>query len=293
MTHIYHIPDSTDEHPAWDGAAVTGRARCIRAHNVNAFTVMGTNSWIIIEPGAQGALVVDPGPPEPAHLDALVDACTQAGARVAAIALTHKHADHVEGVPAFIERVGDVPVYGRAPLGDLMLSDPVNFSYHPLPDGPFTPFPGCPSLEVVSLPGHASDCVGILLNDEGSMLTGDMIFRDWSTIIVHPDGTLGDYFASLDTLATLTRTGTVSLLLTGHGCPIDDPASTIASYAAHRRHRLDTLRQAIAATGSTDARTLAARLYGHLDASLQEPGVVACEAQLAYLRAIDDPCLSR
>ena len=72
MTHIYHIPDSCDDHPGWNGAPVTKRARCIRANNADEYTVCGTNTWIVAEPDAGAALIVDPGPAESAHLDGRV-----------------------------------------------------------------------------------------------------------------------------------------------------------------------------------------------------------------------------
>ena len=292
MTHIYHIPDSCDDHPAWNGAAVTDRTRCIRAHNVDAYTVNGTNTWIVAEPDADAALIVDPGPADPAHLQAIASVCSERGMKPAAIALTHKHEDHSESVPACIELFGRIPVYARAPLADQPFAGPVSFDYLPLPDGPFAPFCGCSSMEIVSLPGHSSDCIGIIVNRDDAVLTGDTIFRDWSTVIVHPDGKLIDYFDSLETLQRLNQQGRANLLLTGHGRPIDDPLSTIDSYIVHRKHRLDAMREAIAAMGTKDAEMLSTKLYGHLNTSLKQASLVATEAQLAYLEATHDPCLN-
>lgn len=292
MTHIYHIPDSCDDHPAWNGAPVTDRARCIRANNANAYTVIGTNTWIVAEPSADAALIVDPGPAEPAHLQAIMDACAAMGARPAAVVLTHKHADHTESVPAFIRLAEGIPVYGRAPLADQPFAGPIGFDYRLLPDGPFTPFDNCPTLEVISLPGHSSDSVGIIISRDDAVLTGDTIFRDWSTVIVHPDGKLSDYLDSLEALKRLNRQGRADLLLPGHGRPIDDPESSLESYIVHRKHRLDAVRQAIAKLGTTNAEVLAKELYGHLDPSLRQASLTATEAQLAYLEEIHDACLN-
>lgn len=291
MTHIYHIPDSCDDHPGWNGAAVTKRARCIRANNADEYTVCGTNTWIVAEPDAGAALIVDPGPAESAHLDAIMAACAEMGAQPAAIALTHKHDDHSESVPAFIRIAGRMPVFARAPLADQPFAGPIDFPYRPLPDGPFAPFPSCPSLEVVSLPGHSSDSVGIIVNRDDAVLTGDTIFRDWSTVIVHPDGKLSAYLDSLELLKRLNRQGRADLLLPGHGRPIQDPDSSLESYIVHRKHRLDAMRQAIAKLGTTNAKSLSVELYKGLSPSLSEAALLATEAQLAYLEETHDPCL--
>lgn len=293
MTKIYHIPDSTDTHPAWHSRLVTERALCLRADNVDKFTVCGTNTWVIAEPGSADCFVLDPGPDDPKHLKRIADTCAHENLHIRCIVVTHKHMDHVEGIPSFLRLVGDdLPVYGRPPVQDLMLNEPASFDYRPLPDGPFAPFPGCPSMEVISLPGHCSDEIGIILQDEGSLLSGDMMFRDWSTVLVYPDGTLTDYFNSLYKVQHLVENGTVERLLTGHGWPIDDPASTTASYIVHRNHRLDDMRRAISTLHTEDLEQLFPHMYKNLNPSLKEPALTSMRAQIAYLHDIEDPVLA-
>ncbi len=88
-------PDSTLA--PWSGGQVTVRAHCVLAPNPGPMTLDGTNTWVLLEPGAADALVVDPGPLDEAHLRRVLDVVAAAGARVAETVLTHRHADHAEG----------------------------------------------------------------------------------------------------------------------------------------------------------------------------------------------------
>ena len=85
---------------------MTPRAHCVLAPNPGPMTLDGTNTWVLLEPGATEAVVVDPGPLDEAHLAAVLAVVADAGARVALTVLTHGHADHAEAVPRFAELTG-------------------------------------------------------------------------------------------------------------------------------------------------------------------------------------------
>src|SRR5665213_757825 len=86
------------EHP-------TARAFLVRANNPSPMTLEGTNTWLLVEPGARQAIVVDPGPDAALRRDAVLAAIERAGAnQVALILLTHGHADHADGAPALSQR---------------------------------------------------------------------------------------------------------------------------------------------------------------------------------------------
>ena len=82
-----------------DGSG-TDRARCVLAPNPGLMTLDGTNTWLVAEPGSATTVVVDPGPDDGAHLRRVVSVAEQAGQRIAAIVLTHGHADHSGGARA-------------------------------------------------------------------------------------------------------------------------------------------------------------------------------------------------
>ena len=90
----------------WSAGPVTPRATALLAPNPSWMTLDGTNSWLLAEPGATQAILVDPGPEDPGHLDALVGAAESIGARISLVLLTHGHADHSAGARSLHERTG-------------------------------------------------------------------------------------------------------------------------------------------------------------------------------------------
>src|ERR671932_1701079 len=99
----------------------------LRAGNPSPLTLTGTNTWVL---GCEPAWVVDPGPALDAHLEAVAaEVAARGGA--GGIALTHDHADHVEGVEALRSLLGEVPVAAARFPGDVVLADGATF-------GPFS-----------------------------------------------------------------------------------------------------------------------------------------------------------
>src|SRR6516165_2237518 len=75
--------------------------RRIMANNPGPFTFKGTVSYII---GRGKVAIVDPGPDDPAHIGALLDAVR--GETVTHIFVTHTHRDHSPAVPAIKAATG-------------------------------------------------------------------------------------------------------------------------------------------------------------------------------------------
>ena len=90
---------------AIDGSG-TARARCVLAPNPSLMTLDGTNTWLIAEPGAEPAMVVDPGPDDARHLDRVRATAAEAGQRIEKIVLTHGHPDHSAGARRLAELTG-------------------------------------------------------------------------------------------------------------------------------------------------------------------------------------------
>lgn len=183
----------------------------IRADNPGAFTLSGTNSWIV----AHGpAWLVDPGPALGDHIDALAGAINERGG-LGGIALTHDHADHSEAVWALRERYPGVPVAAGRGDVDVILADGDPFG----------------SLEPVSTPGHAPDHFAFVFGRVA--MTGDAVLGEGSVFISPDPGALVGYLAALERL----RDRRLELLCPGHGPPVHDPQAKLDEYITHRLER--------------------------------------------------------
>lgn len=254
--------------PAWGSGRVSARARVILADNPSPLTYLGTNTWVLADPGAPACVVVDPGPDSAPHLRGVLRACAEDGCEVAAVLLTHDHADHAEGAERFAALAG-APVLSRK--GGTLL------------DGPLDLGPGAPRLEVIPLPGHASDLVGFLVPADSSIVTGDMLFRQSSTLICWPDGSLAEYLESLERLRAVVEAHGIARLLTAHGPLIDDPLAAIDRARLHRLERLERVRVAAMSGAGADVEGIIEAVYQDVDARLDPAARINIHAQLEYL----------
>lgn len=210
----------------------------VTATNRSAFTFHGTNSYLV---GQDVLAVIDPGPADETHLDALVAAI--GGRPVSHIVVTHTHLDHSALAPALAERTG-APIVGAAPhhaardlyIGEINPLDAAADKTHrpdrALAHGETIVGPGW-TLEAIATPGHAANHLCFALQDVGIVFSGDHVMA-WATpIVAPPDGAMGDYMASLDVL--LARDD--QLYLPGHGGPVHEPAAFVRGLKTHRKLR--------------------------------------------------------
>jgi glyoxylase-like metal-dependent hydrolase (beta-lactamase superfamily II) len=261
------------------------RARLVRANNPSPMTLEGTNTWVLVEPARTTgtapcqALVVDPGPADVEHLQAILSAARDVGAAdVGLIVLTHGHPDHAEGATAFAELTG-------API---RAADPALCSAaEPLVDGERLVLDGL-LLDVLATPGHTADSVCLLLAADRALLTGDTLLGRGSTVVAYPEGRLADYFESLRILRALVDERQVRVVLPGHGPVRGDPVALLDGYVAHRLERLEQVRAAVAA-GAPNTDAVLRTVYGGVDETLLHAARWSLLAQLAYLRENGEP----
>jgi glyoxylase-like metal-dependent hydrolase (beta-lactamase superfamily II) len=237
----------------------------VRADNPGPMTLEGTNTYVLRAPGAKGAVVVDPGPLDSKHLAAVA-----ALGPVQLILLTHGHADHSGGASLFQEMTG-------APMTAVDLQFVVD--ENPLTGSDTFLDVGGLGIRVLRTPGHTSDSVSFLVDDdEPAVLTGDTVLGRGTTVVAHPDGQLGPY---LDSLSRLRQLGPITLL-PGHGPVRDDAGALAGEYLVHRAQRLDQVRAALAA-GAQTPEDVVRRVYADVDRSLWPAAELSVRAQLDYL----------
>jgi len=254
----------------WTGGAVTARATCVLAPNPGPMTLEGTNTWVLIEPGAHRAVVVDPGPDDDTHLRAVLAVVQGHDAEVGTVLLTHHHLDHSAGAAALAAWTG-------APVRAL---DPVHrHGAEGLADGDVVTTGGL-FLQVVATPGHTGDSLSFVLPDDGALLTGDTVLGRGSTVVAHPDGRLEDYLESLERLRHLVSGQTK--VLPGHGPVLADAQAAVTGYLHHRRQRLEQVRAAVAA-GARSPADVVRVVYADVDRALWPAAERSVRAQLDYL----------
>lgn len=236
-------------------------------------TLEGTNTYVLRggdSSDADSAVVVDPGPLDEAHLEAVA-----AHGPVGLVLLTHGHPDHSDGARRLHEMTG-APVVAADPafcIGAAPWS----------PDAAAESVAGL-QLQVLATPGHTSDSVCFVVTDndgEHGLLTGDTILGRGTTVVAHPDGRLGDYLTSLQRVKSLRDLGPLTLL-PGHGPAGGDAGERASAYLVHRAQRLDQVRAAVAA-GATTADDVVRRVYADVDESLWPAAELSVLAQLDYL----------
>jgi glyoxylase-like metal-dependent hydrolase (beta-lactamase superfamily II) len=257
--------------PAPHFSVDTGRAMAlsplvtrILAPNPSPFTYEGTQTYLV---GQTDLAVIDPGPNEPAHLDALVAAI--AGRPVRAILCTHTHRDHSPAA-APLARMAGAPVIGCAPLtleddgprADAAF-DPFYVPDRVLTDGETIAGEGW-ALAAVATPGHTSNHLCYALAGENALFTGDHIMG-WSTTVVSPpDGDMTAYLASLEKLIARDD----AIYYPAHGEPIPQPRRLVRGTLGHRRMREGQILRHLERHGPSAIPDLVAAMYAAIDPRL-------------------------
>lgn len=240
----------------------------VLAPNPSPLTLDGTNTYLLGAPGYGEVIVVDPGPDLLEHRQAVDAAAAGMDASIAAVVLTHHHADHAEAAGWAAD--WGVQVWTFTPS---LVSCPAA----PLHDGEQLARAGV-TLEAVHTPGHASDHLCLRVCQTDVVLSGDHVLGRGTTVVAWPDGDMVAYLASLGRLAASGATA----LYPGHGPVLGDPAAVIAQYLAHREEREAAVLAALAAGEATPAQVVV-RVYAEVDPVLHPAAERTVRAQLDKL----------
>jgi len=229
----------------------------VRAPNPGPLTLDGTNTYVVRD-GDQ-AWVIDPGPRDAGHLAAVEEAAGLArGVRPAGVLVTHRHDDHIEAAGTLrrrLENRGGTQV-------PLWAADPAAVPGSRIPPGRLDGDRGTLG-HVIHLPGHTADSIALLVVG-GRLLVGDTLLGGSSTVIVPPDGSLGDFLQSLRVLRALCMDGRISEILPGHGEAFSSPPAALAAIEQAIEHRLARVEQvrAARARGALTMPRLLREVYG-------------------------------
>ena len=247
-------------------SALSPYIRRIVADNPGAMTGPGTNTYLV---GIDEIAVIDPGPATEEHLDAIAGC---GGDRIRWILLTHTHPDHSPGAVPLRERTGaeicafddrdDVPVDRTLADGDTIEA---------------TEF----RIRAIHTPGHSSNHLCYLLEEERTLFSGDHVMDGSTVVIAPPDGDMAAYLESLDKI----RIKRLKAIAPGHGHLITDPLERIDAYVEHRLAREAQILEAVDASGTTTIADLVAGIYLDLVDELVPRAAQSVHAHLQKLAA--------
>lgn len=242
------------------------------ASNPSAMTLDGTHTFII---GRRRPVVIDPGPADPAHLDAILRSLE--GARPAAILLTHSHSDHSALAPELARATGAPLMMAPGAVGNA--ADPGLIDRWLAEGDAIGTDAGV--LHVVATPGHAPEHVSFHWADAGALFVGDTFMGQGDTTLVSPpEGDLAAYLDTLERIAALHP----SVLHPAHGPPITDAAAAIERYRRHRQERIAQVVHALRRAGPSHPAGLVDEVYGkELHPALRLPARGSLEAIAGYL----------
>lgn len=227
----------------------------VLAPNPGVYTLEGTNTWIV---GRDPAVVIDPGPDMPQHLDEVA----RTAGLVGAVLVTHDHPDHAPGALPFARRV-DAPLYAWRLSGAAHLQDGASVREANIP------------IVAIQTPGHTSDHLAFHLPDDAALFTGDAVLGRGTSFIDPPHGDLTQYLRSLRRMQELeART-----LYPGHGPVVLRARQKLQEYVDHRAEREDQILADIANGPRTIAEMVASIYADHP----QDVHALAARSVLAHL----------
>jgi glyoxylase-like metal-dependent hydrolase (beta-lactamase superfamily II) len=250
------------------------------APNGGPLTFKGTNTYLV---GDDVLAVIDPGPDDAAHRDAILAAA--AGRPIAHILATHAHRDHVDGMVALKVATG-ARTYGyrRSAIAEGGGGDPdaeyVGHDFVPdvhVEDGDVVGEEGW-RLSALHTPGHAPDHLCLALAPQGIIFSGDHVMAWNTSVIAPPEGRMSDYMRSLELLLAREE----KMLLPGHGGAVEEAKRTVKAYLLHRKWREQAILEAVR-KGTNTVRTLLPVIYRDLDRAVVGAAALSLRAHIDHL----------
>ena len=256
--------------------ALSRRVLRVTAANAGAMTGPGTNSYLVADAAVNRWTVIDPGPADPAHVQALIDAAPGAIER---ILVTHTHKDHSPAAALLAAATG-APVWGRHAAHPMWQDD----SFAPqrvLAEGDAVTLGPDATLRVLHTPGHASNHLCFLLEEERLLFTGDHVMQGATVVINPPDGDMSAYLGALQRLLLLP----LDWLAPGHGFLVAQPHDALRGLIAHRLKREAKVLRALERCAPCPIETLLPDVYDDVPTALH---AMAQRSLWAHLLKLQD-----
>ena len=271
-------PDGTGsasyELPTGRVVQLSDRVRRVTAPNGSVMTGPGTNTYFVGDAVGAACAVIDPGPDDASHVEAIIAA---APGPIRWILVTHTHRDHSPAAAALKARTG-APLFGmRARLQEWQ-----DAGFAPdrlLAHGERVPVGERSTLRVIHTPGHASNHLCYLLEEERTLFTGDHVMQGSTVVINPPDGDMTQYIDSLRALLDEN----LHWLAPGHGFLIDRPAHAINRLIKHRLGRETKVIEALRALGPSEIAPLLAQVYDDVPVRMHPVALRSLTAHLLKL----------
>jgi len=255
----------------------------IVANNPGPFTYKGTNTYLLGQ--GQDLALVDPGPDDDAHLQAIMRSLN--GRRIGSIIITHTHRDHIDGLPRLKAETGaKVYGYGRKARNPGQLTKSASggesndedfIPDFALSDGDRFEGDGY-THSAIFTPGHAPDHLCFAIEGTGILLSGDHVMGWNTSVVAPPEGNMVAYMNSLDKL--MAREDTV--FFPGHGGRIEQPQRVVKAFIMHRRMREQSILDCIN-SGSTTIAAIVSKIYRDLDPKLVRAASLSVAAHVESL----------
>ena len=219
--------------------------RRVLCDNPSVFTGPGTNTYLVGGPDNGDLAVIDPGPEDNGHLDRIAEV---GAGRIRWILVTHTHSDHSPGAAGLKERTG-AELIGFDARDDFEPDRRAGEGFV-LGGSGF-------DLRALHTPGHASNHLCYLLDDDQLLFSGDHLMNGSTVVIAPPDGDMSAYLAALRRLSGMP----ISVIAPGHGERIDDPRAKIDEYVTHRLAREEAVASALATAERATVDQLVEAVY--------------------------------
>ena len=244
--------------------------RRLVAPNAGLMTGPGTNTYLL---GNRQIAVLDPGPRDEAHLQAIMSATE---GLVRWVIVTHTHRDH-SPLAAVLAQQTRARLIGLVPPSDGRQDESFRPDHSPR-DGEALVF-GDITLTAIHTPGHASNCVCYLSAAERLLFTGDHVLEGVSPVILPPDGNMTDYMESLRKLEDRD----FERIAPGHGAVLPQGKRMLALLRAHRLGRESKVLAKMADLGPATLERLTPAVYDDVPVERHAWAKLTLEAHLIKL----------